>query len=410
MAQLTRSLRAAACGTGRCLCRAPNRPVCRPAVQRATVARRALTVTAYKEAAKEPTAATHRTKHVKFHGWGVASKGAKLAPMTYEPPALGPDDIDIRVTHNGLCHTDIHMRDDDWGASGFPFIPGHEVVGEVVARGEAVKKFDIGDRVGVGWIKNSCGGCAHCLRGEENICVKGYTGLITVGGMGGFQPVMRTSAAFSYKIPDNLDSASAAPLLCAGVTVYAPLRKHITRPGMKVAVMGIGGLGHLGLQFARAMGAEVTGIDVFPEKAAEAKSFGAHHFLRFDAIKPAEMGADAKFDVVLNCASGKLDFKLLLELLQTDGSLVQVGIPGGGALITLPLQDVVFNQKKLAGSIVGGRADMQEMLDFAALHGIKPAVERMPLSKVNEAMDRVQAGKARYRIVLETDEMPKAAK
>jgi len=386
------------CGTGRCPCCVSRAAACRPAVSRAP----ALRALAYKQgeaAAAASGAATHKKGH-KFHGWGVPTKGAKLEPIAYEPAPLGPDDIDIKVTHNGLCHTDIHMRDDDWGASGFPFIPGHEVVGEVVALGDNVKKFKLGDVVGVGWIKSSCGGCLHCLRGEENICVKGYTGLITVGGMGGFQPVMRTTATFAYSIPKGLDRAAAAPLLCAGVTVYSPLRKHITRPGMQVAVVGIGGLGHLGLQFARAMGAIVTALDVAPEKEAEAKEFGAHSFVRLGTgAKPP-----VKFDVILNCASGKLDFASLLGMLETDGTMVQVGIPGGGALITLPLQDVVFNQKKLAGSIVGGRADMQEMLDFAAATGVKPKVELMPLSKVNEAMDRVQAGKARYRVVLETDE------
>lgn len=335
-----------------------------------------------------------------FHGWAVMKPKEKLQPWTYnvsDTPAS--KEIDIRVTHNGVCHTDIHMRDDDWGISKFPFVPGHEVVGEVVAVGSGVTQHAVGDRVGVGWIRDSCRACKNCLRGEENICLKGYTGLIVGGNNGGFQAVMRAPADFAYKIPDAMDSADAAPLLCAGVTVYAPLRKYIKVPGMKVAVLGVGGLGHLALQFAAAMGAEVTAIDIFPEKEGEAKGFGAHRFLEFNTAM-AQCGSS--FDLVLNCASARVDFAKVLATLMPDGNLVQIGIPGG-AVIQVPLQDLVFGQKRVIGSIVGGRADMQEMLDFAGLKGVKPMLERFPLSQVNEALDRVASGKARYRVVLDSD-------
>eukprot|EP00198_Chlamydomonas_reinhardtii_P005323 XP_001694659.1 predicted protein [Chlamydomonas reinhardtii] len=287
-------------------------------------------------------------------GMAVAEKKAKLAPWRHDVGPLGPREIDIRVTHNGLCHTDIHMRDDDWGVSKFPFIPGHEGVPKDGLRP--------GDRAGVGWISGSCRTCAACLRGEENVCESGYTGLIVNGNHGGFQDVCRVDSDFAYKIPPGLDSAAAAPLLCAGITVYSPLRRHMTRPGMRVGVLGVGGLGHLALQFAARMGADVTALDVAPDKAR--------------ARGPVSGRTPGHFDLLLNCASAKIDAGQLMSLLKNNGTVV--GIPGGQPLLQVPLQDLVFGQKKVAGTIVGGRADMQ----------------------VNEAMDHVASGKARYRVVL----------
>ncbi|PNW78848.1 hypothetical protein CHLRE_09g392134v5 [Chlamydomonas reinhardtii] len=337
-------------------------------------------------------------------GMAVAEKKAKLAPWRHDVGPLGPREIDIRVTHNGLCHTDIHMRDDDWGVSKFPFIPGHEVVGVVVAVGEGVPKDGLrpGDRAGVGWISGSCRTCAACLRGEENVCESGYTGLIVNGNHGGFQDVCRVDSDFAYKIPPGLDSAAAAPLLCAGITVYSPLRRHMTRPGMRVGVLGVGGLGHLALQFAARMGADVTALDVAPDKEREARSLGAHRFATWNTAT-GDKGMQGHFDLLLNCASAKIDAGQLMSLLKNNGTVVQVGIPGGQPLLQVPLQDLVFGQKKVAGTIVGGRADMQEMLEFSAINGVKPMLEIMPLSKVNEAMDHVASGKARYRVVLTSD-------
>ncbi|GLC63995.1 hypothetical protein PLESTF_000107000 [Pleodorina starrii] len=336
-------------------------------------------------------------------GWAVLDKKGTLTPWSHTPGELGPRQVDIRVTHNGLCHTDLHMRDDDWGLSKFPFIPGHEVVGEVVAVGESVDSMRPGDRVGVGWIADSCRRCLACLRGDENVCEKGYTGLIVEGNHGGFQEICRVRSDFVYSIPDGLDSASAAPLLCAGVTVYAPLRRHLTRPGARVGVLGVGGLGHLALQFANKMGGDVTALDISPDKEEESRQLGAHSFRTWGSATGAEEGLQGHFDVILNCASANIPTGQLLSLLKNDGTLVQVGIPGGGATMSVPLQDLVFGQKKVAGTIVGGRADMQEMLDFAGVHGVRPLVELMPLSEVNEGMKRVAEGKARYRVVLISD-------
>ncbi len=334
-----------------------------------------------------------------FQAFAALKEKDRFVPWGYEPQPLEQGDIEVRVTHNGLCHTDLHMRDNDWGISSYPLVAGHEVVGEVAAVGEKVNGFVVGDRVGIGWIRDSCGTCDHCLQGQENICRVGYTGLI-VGNHGGFADRLRVPAEFAFRIPDGLDSVSAAPLLCAGITVYSPLRTHVTRPGMRVGVMGIGGLGHLALQFARAMGAEVVAISTSPSKAEEAKSFGAHSFCQWGN---AEALADfaGTMDLVLCTVSADTDWDAAFSLLANNGKLVLVGIPVSS--MNIPFIPLVFGQKAIVGSIVGGRHFMQEMLEFAAIHGIKPQTETMPLEQLNEAMDRVAANKARYRIVLVTE-------
>ncbi len=334
-----------------------------------------------------------------FTAYAALQPKEKLQLWQYEPAPLKSNEIEIRVTHNGLCHTDIHMRDNDWGVSQFPLVAGHEVVGVVTERGEDVTSLKTGDRVGLGWIRNSCRVCYHCLQGEENICKQGYTGLI-VGNYGGFADRVRISADFAYKIPDALDSASAAPLLCAGITVYTPLRTYIKYPAMKVGIVGIGGLGHLAIKFARAMGAETIALSSSPDKETEAKDFGAHHFYQW---RDAEAMKDltGSLDLLLSTSSAELDWDLAFSLLANNGVLCFLGIPVSS--INVPLIPLIFGQKSVVGSVVGGRRFMQEMLDFAAINQIKPLVETMPLSKVNEAMDKVAANKARYRIVLLSD-------
>jgi uncharacterized zinc-type alcohol dehydrogenase-like protein len=332
----------------------------------------------------------------KFHAYSALHPGERLQPWEYEPEPLKPGDIEIRVTHNGLCHTDIHMRDNDWGVSQFPLVPGHEVVGIVTQIGEGVTSLNIGDRVGFGWIRNSCRVCDYCLQGEENVCRNGFEGLI-VGHYGGFADRLRASADFAYKIPESLDSASAAPLLCAGITVYTPLRTYIKHPNTKVGVLGIGGLGHLAIKFARAMGAEVTAFSTSPNKEEEAQEFGAHHFQKWGTSE--EMKAVlGKFDLIISAVSSPIDWDVAFSLLAHNGVLCFVGIPV--STLNIPLIPLIFGQKVVAGSVVGGRKFMREMLDFAAINQIKPMVEIMPLSQVNEAMDKVLANQARYRIVL----------
>lgn len=335
-------------------------------------------------------------QNTKFQAYASLKVGEKLQQWEYEPAPLSLNDVEIEVTHNGLCHTDIHMRDNDWNVSKFPLVAGHEVVGKVTQLGEEVTGLQIGDRVGFGWIRNSCRVCDACLRGEENICRQGYTGLI-VGNHGGFANKLRVSADFAYKIPDSLDSASAAPLLCAGITVYSPLRTYIKYPGAKVGVVGIGGLGHLAIKFARAMGAEVTAFSTSPDKEAEAKEFGAHHFCNWKNAEQIKE-ASATQDLLLSTVSSEIDWEQAFGLLANNGVLCLAGLPV--SILNIPLLSLVFGQKAIAGSVVGGRRFMKEMLEFAALHQIKPMIETMPISQINEAMDKVVANKARYRIVL----------
>eukprot|EP00199_Chlamydomonas_sp_CCMP681_P000710 CAMPEP_0119109408 /NCGR_PEP_ID=MMETSP1180-20130426/17889_1 /TAXON_ID=3052 ORGANISM="Chlamydomonas cf sp, Strain CCMP681" /NCGR_SAMPLE_ID=MMETSP1180 /ASSEMBLY_ACC=CAM_ASM_000741 /LENGTH=437 /DNA_ID=CAMNT_0007095163 /DNA_START=15 /DNA_END=1328 /DNA_ORIENTATION=+ len=331
-------------------------------------------------------------------GWGVSAAGEPLKPWGVPLGELLPDQVDIQPTHNGVCHTDIHMQGNDWGITTFPFIPGHEVVGVVRAIGSQVKNLKVGQRVGAGWMLNSCRRCTSCLKGEENICHKGYEGTI-IGNNGGFQAVMRMPSDFVFSIPDAIDSASAAPLLCAGVTVYAPLKRYMVRPGMKVGIFGIGGLGHLGVQFANAMGGVVTAFDIDPSKKDEAKSLGAAKFVAWSKNGAAEnMGSQ---DLIINCASGNVKTEDLMKMVTNDGTVVQIGIPGGNPVLAVPLTDLVFGQKKVVGSIVGGRFDMMGMFEVAAAKNVRPMIEVVPGSQVNEAFARVQSGKARYRVVLD---------
>ncbi|ELR98178.1 NAD(P)-dependent alcohol dehydrogenase [Gloeocapsa sp. PCC 73106] len=336
----------------------------------------------------------------KFTAYAALEAKDKLQLWEYEPAPLQDNEIEIKVTHNGLCHTDIHMRDNDWGVTKFPLVAGHEVVGIATEVGKSVTNWQKGDRAGFGWIRNSCRVCYSCLQGEENICRKGFTGLI-VGNYGGFADRLRAPADFAYKIPDSLDSASAAPLLCAGITVYTPLRTYIKYPGMKVGIVGIGGLGHLAVKFARAMGAEVTALSSSPDKETEAKNFGAHHFYQWGTSE-AMKGLKGSLDLLITTSSAELDWDLAFSLLANNGVLCFLGIPVSS--INVPLIPLIFGQKSVVGSVVGGRRFMQEMLDFAAINQIKPMVETMPLNQINEAMDKVFANKVRHRIVLVSQE------
>ena len=335
----------------------------------------------------------------KFKAYAALKSGEKLQKWEYIPAPLGVNELEIEITHNGLCHTDIHMRDNDWNVSSFPLVAGHEVVGKVTEIGSEVTGLKKGDRIGFGWIRNSCRVCDACLRGEENVCRQGYTGLI-VGNHGGFANKLRALADFAYKIPDGLDSASAAPLLCAGITVYTPLRTYINYPGQKVGVIGIGGLGHLAIKFARAMGAEVTAFSTSPDKENEAKEFGSHHFCNWKS--EAEIKAHAgTLDLLLSTVSAEIDWDKAFSLLANNGVFCLLGIPV--SILNIPLIPLIFGQKAVVGSVVGGRRFMKEMLEFAAIHQIKPMIETMPISQINEAMDKVAANKARYRIVLTSD-------
>ena len=320
--------------------------------------------------------------------------GGPLEPWNFESIALGSDEVDIDVTHCGVCHTDLHLMNNDFGITTYPFVPGHEAVGVVKAIGSGVTHLTPGQRVGVGWQRGTCGECEWCGSGLQNLCAKSRP--TCLAGYGGFAKSLRVDSYFGIPIPDGLDSAVAAPMLCAGITVYSPLRRYL-RPASRVGIVGIGGLGHLAIQFARAMGAEVTAISTTQDKAAEARRFGAHHFVT--STDPEQMKKLAgSLDVLLDTATANLDWSAYLATLRQNGVFCIVGGPEGP--VVLPVLQMIFGQYTFAASMIGPPSEIEEMFRFAALHDIRTAVEVIPLDQANSAMEKVRTNKARYRMVL----------
>ena len=323
------------------------------------------------------------------------ARGKALEPFTYDPAPLGPHDVEIAVTHCGICHSDVHMIDNDWGITKYPLIPGHEIVGTISALGPDVRHLRKGQRVGVGWQSASCMECEWCNRGEENCCAK-EEGVI-VGRPGGFASAVRLDGRFAFPIPDALDSATAAPLLCGGITMYTPLREN-ARPAMRVGVIGIGGLGHMALQFARAFGCEVTAFSTTPGKAEEAKRLGAHHFVVSTDANQMEQAARS-LDVLLSAVTVKMDWPQWMALLRPRGTLVLLGASPG--TLEISPMSLIVGKQTIRGSAIGNRTAIAEMLDFAARHGITAKTEVVPMAEVNAAIEKVRANRARYRMVLE---------
>ncbi len=327
--------------------------------------------------------------------WACMSAGQLLQPFTYEPKELGPLDLEVAITHCGICHTDVHLIGDDFGWDGFPVVPGHEIVGTVRALGPGVSRFAIGQRVAVGWQRSSCMECEWCVRGAENCCPGQQA--TCVGHYGGFAEAIRIDSRFVFSLPDQLPSAAAAPLLCAGITVYSPLRQD-ARPWSQVGVIGIGGLGHMAVQFAHAFGCEVTAFSTSPAKELEARRLGAHHFV--NSHDPAQMAKCARsLDLLLDAVPAELDWAAWVNLLRPNGVLTVVGASPG--MISVPAPLLLLGQVSLRGSLIGSRSAIEEMLRFSALHGITAQVETMPMAEVNAAIQRVRENRARYRVVLE---------
>ncbi len=329
-------------------------------------------------------------------GYSARAMGEKLERMAYEPPALGELDVRVAITHCGVCYTDIHGIEDYYQLTNFPFIPGHEIVGCVTESGPSVTTLKVGDRVGIGWQGRSCGNCEWCLKGEEHLCIK-----IAHAGVwepyGGFSSSVVVDSRFAYLLPEGMPAETAAVLMCAGITVYSALRRYSTSTRQKLAVVGMGGLGHLAVQFASRMNYDVTVLSGTPEKKAEAQAYGASDFLVSNKVVLEEN--EFAFDLVLCTLHGDLDPVPLMDTLKKNGRFVLVGFPD----LCLNTRDLVSHQVSITGSFIGSRAVMREMLDFAQAHKITPKVELMPMSKVNEALQRVKENKARYRIVLTSD-------
>jgi uncharacterized zinc-type alcohol dehydrogenase-like protein len=330
-----------------------------------------------------------------IRGYAAEAQGKPLKLQTFEAPKLGENDVRISITHCGVCHTDVSAIDDYYGITKYPFVPGHEIVGYVSEIGSAVSGIKEGDRVGVGWQGRSCMKCEWCMKGEEHLCID-IVKAATWDPYGGFSSSVIADGRFAYHLPQAMRPENAAVLLCAGVTVYSPLRTHAKRSGLKIGVVGVGGLGHLGIQFAHALGYEVTAISSSPKKKKEALAFGADDFIvssDLDALRQVEF----EFDLLLCTASGGVNWVELQETLKKKGKLILAGFP----TVAFKPIDLVSHELSITGSFLGSRETMKEMLIFAQEHDIKPKIELMPMSQVNKALKKVRENKARYRVVLE---------
>ena len=330
-----------------------------------------------------------------IQGLAAHAAGAQLLSFKYKIGELAPGEVEVKISHCGVCHSDVHLIDNDWGISKYPFIPGHEIVGTVTVVGSLVTDRKPGDRVGIGWQADSCGVCEWCRQGDEHLCAKAQP--TCVGRNGGYADSIRVNSRFAIPIPEILDSENVAPLLCGGITVYSPLRNHLARPSSRVGVIGIGGLGHMGIQFARAFGCEVTAFSTSKDKEAEARTLGAHHF-----VNTLDTGALKKvagsYDLILSTVSADQDFQGFVNALRPRGTLVVLGVSPS------PLQisgfSLLSQQKAVAGSPTGSPRDLHEMLDVAARHDVKAITESFKMKDANEAVKRVKNNKVRYRAVL----------
>jgi alcohol/geraniol dehydrogenase (NADP+) len=335
---------------------------------------------------------------VYFHAYAAPSAKAPLQPFSFDPGELGPEEVEIKVTHCGLCHSDLSMLDNEWGMSKYPFVPGHEVVGTVAALGDEAKGLEIGQRVGLGWFSHSCLSCRQCLSGNHNLCSTAQ-GTIT-GRHGGFANRVRAQWTWVRPIPGALDPTKAGPLLCGGATVFAPFLIHNVPSTAKVGVIGIGGLGHLALQFANKWGCEVHAFTTSDSKEAEARKLGAHyvHNTKQDGALKKIAG---NLDLIISTVNAGLDVPGVLDTLAPKGRLHNVGA------VLNPLQVPAFSliqgQKSVAGSPTGSPTAIDDMLEFSARHSIAPITETFPMSKVNDALERLRSVKARYRLVLENE-------
>ena len=330
-----------------------------------------------------------------IHGLAVHAAGAHLLPFKYEPGELKADEVEVKISHCGVCHSDVHLIDNDWGISRYPFIPGHEIVGAVTAVGSSVTNLKVGERVGIGWQADSCGVCEWCRKGEEHLCANAQP--TCVGRNGGYSDAIRVNWRFAVPVPEALESENVAPLLCGGITVYAPIRNHGVRPSSRVGIIGIGGLGHMGLQFAKAFGAEVTAFSTSKSKESEARALGARHFVNTRETN-AMKKLGGSFDLLLSTVNADQDWGGYISALRPKGSLCIVGVPPSPiAMQAFPL---VGGQKSLAGSPTGSPSDIAEMLDVAARHNVKAVTERFAMEKANEAVTKVKKNQVRYRAVL----------
>lgn len=333
-----------------------------------------------------------------IRSFAAASAGQPLVPFSYDPGPLGDEQVEVAVETCGICHSDLSMLDNEWGQTRYPFVGGHEAVGRIVAAGPAVKRVKVGDTVGVGWYSGSCQCCPQCLAGDQNLCT--HAEQTIVGRHGGFGERVRVNWLWATPIPEGVDPLKAGPLFCGGITVFNPIVQAGVQPTDRVGVVGIGGLGHLAIQFLAKWGCEVTAFSSNPAKAGEAKALGAHHVVDSrDAVAVKKLAGSLSF--ILVTANVALDWDAYLAALAPRGRLHFVG----AVLTPVPVAafTLIGGQKSVAGSPLGSPATTTRMLDFCARHKIAAVTEDFPLSRINDALARLRSGKARYRIVLTND-------
>ncbi|MFN7684880.1 MAG: NAD(P)-dependent alcohol dehydrogenase [Oligoflexia bacterium] len=341
--------------------------------------------------------------------YAALSAGAALTPFEFECRTPGPKDVVIEITHCGICHSDIHQVRDEWGGANFPMVPGHEIVGRVTQVGKKVRKFRKGDHVGVGCMVDSCRKCSECWEGEEQFCHRGaaftYNGTLMdrkTPTFGGYASQIVVDEAFVLKVDKKLPLARVAPLLCAGITTYSPLKRHAIKKGSRVGIVGLGGLGHMGVKIARAMGAKVTVFSTSASKQADAKRLGAHEFVLTG--NPESFAASCQklagqMDFILDTVSAPHDLNAYLGLLKKEGSLVVVGVPPEAAQVEA--FSLIGGRKRLSGSLIGGIRETQEMLNFCAKKKVLSDVEVIPVTQINEAYERTIRGNVKYRFVID---------
>jgi uncharacterized zinc-type alcohol dehydrogenase-like protein len=338
---------------------------------------------------------------------------APLSFATIKRRDPGPRDIEIEIEFCGVCHSDIHTARSEWPGTLYPCVPGHEIVGKVGRVGSAVTAFKTGQRVGVGCIVDSCHDCQSCADGLEQFCEKGMTGTYnspdraTGGGahtLGGYSSHVVVDERYVLRIPDGIDPAAAAPLLCAGITTYSPLRHWKAGPGKKVGVVGLGGLGHMGVKLANAMGATVVMITTSPSKAEDARRLGAHEVIVSRDEKQMAAAAGT-LDIIIDAVAADHDINAYLALLKRDGALIQVGAPEKP--LSVNVFSLIIGRKTFAGSLIGGIQETQEMLDFCAAHGIAADIEMIRIDQINEAYERMLKSDVRYRFVIDMKSLPR---
>ena len=329
----------------------------------------------------------------KFHAFAARSPKAPLEAFAYEPAPMGDHDVEIAITHCGICHSDVHLVDNDWGISSYPLVPGHEVVGKVAACGKHVTNLAVDDIVGVGWTRNTCRHCRECMHGNESLCLSSQA--TCLGNFGGFADRMRIPSDWAFKVPASLDPAAVAPLLCGGAAVYGGFRAADLHPSMRVGIIGLGGLGHIGVKFARAMGCEVTVFSHSPSKKSDALAMGAHYFVAPGCDNPQPN----YFDIIASTVSVNLNWGEYVGMLRPTGKLLMLA--AAGKPIEVAAMPLIIGRRTIMGSCTGGRGLINEMLEFAARHQLGAQVERFKFAEANNALDFVRQGNPRYRAVLE---------